>query len=180
MIDDRQFHSRGNDMNKLIFRVILSTGLAALCGSAMAAPSIMITTAPYGRGGLIVSVDFQADAAFPVAVAQIQVGLKDEMSNDRRIDLKQCNEVTKGSMWIGCSTKKGDFTVLVDASGGGTPIASGNLATITLPKAVLELDATGRLSVPFVELVSADGTKINAEVVADLVEAPLGRGRQSK
>lgn len=159
---------------------LIPAALVLACGSAVAAPSIMVTTAPVGRTDLLVSVDFQADMAHPVAVAHLTVGVKEGMHNDRRINTKQCAEVQKGTVWTGCSMNKGDFTLLVDASGGSTPIASGNLATFTLPKAALKLDASGRLTLPFVELTAADGTKVQAEVVADLVEAPAGRGRQSK
>jgi hypothetical protein len=167
-------------MSNSIVRSLVPAALVLACGSALAAPSIMVTTAPVGRSDLLVSVDYQADMAHPVAVAHITIGVKDAMISDRRINLKQCAEVQKGTIWTGCSTKRGDFTLLVDASGGNTPIASGNLATVTLPKAVLELDGAGRLTLPFVELTKADGTKVQAEVVADIVEAPAGRGRQSK
>ncbi len=167
-------------MSNTIARFFIPAALVLACGGAVAAPSIMVTTAPVGRTDLLISVDYQADLAQPVAVAHITIGIKDAMLSDGRINLKQCAETTKGTTWIGCSTKRGDFTLLVDASGGNTPIASGNLATITVPKSALELDAGGRLTLPFVELTKADGTTIQAEVVADIVEAPAGRGRQSK
>ena len=164
-------------MTNLKTKLIASLALVAAAGIAQAKPTVSVTAADVSGNEALLSIDYFADAAQPVQVIIVHVGLKGGNANSKAINLDRCTSGVSGAAWGGCSTAKGNIVVLVDGSGQSTPLASGQIGTVRVPKSALSTDAQGRITVPFVEFTNADSKTIAGDVMTDEISGGKEHGR---